>query len=359
MSDIPPTDPPPVDPTSTDPSTGDGSAAPVDNGTGLSDEQLLAMVEWLRSPLADMMTAAISEAQEAAPRITMGSGTVVTVTINDGTPSGGSATLNMDGDEAGGEIVAQIIGETPLPGDRVMVMFVPPSSAFVIGFVGGGGVPAGVIVATVRNITSDTSSSTALAPDRGYFWPHGQVIEQSAAPNLNNCLGTRFNTGGETATQVRLPDMRGRMLIGMDNMGGSDAGRIGLTNTVGTTGGSNVISSSALPSHTHGFTPTGSVTITSVTGSVNISDPGHSHPAPFGNGFVIDTGVGAVDSGAAYGYNSVSSSTGGATTGITASLSGGGGSASFSGNSGTTDGGSGAGAEHLPPVMVVHWMIKG
>lgn len=366
MSDLPPTDPPPA--TGADPGTGDGSAAPVDNGTGLSDEQLLAMVEWLRSPLADMMTAAIAEAQEAAPKITMGSGTVVSVTIDDGTPSGGSATLNMDGDEAGGEIVAQIIGETPLPDDRVMVMFVPPSSAFVIGFVGGGGVPAGVIVATVRDITSDTSSSTAKAPNRGYFWPHAQVIKQNKAPNLYAELGTRFNTGGEAADEFRLPDCRGRMLIGMDNMGGSDAGRHNLTNTVGTTGGSNTISTAMLPSHTHGYTPSGSVSgsvsINSVTGNVSVSDSGHQHGSPDGSSFVTASGGAVIPASGIYNANnSPGNLTGVGYASLSASFSftGGSGSlsASFSGNAASTDGGPGSGSEHLPPVMVVHWMIKG
>lgn len=364
MSDLPPTDPPPA--TGADPGTGDGSAAPVDNGTGLSDEQLLAMVEWLRSPLADMMTAAIAEAQEAAPKITMGSGTVVSVTIDDGTPSGGSATLNMDGDEAGGEIVAQIIGETPLPDDRVMVMFVPPSSAFVIGFVGGGGVPAGVIVATVRDITSDTSSSTAKAPNRGYFWPHAQVIKQNKAPNLYAELGTRFNTGGEAADEFRLPDCRGRMLIGMDNMGGSDAGRHGLTNTVGTTGGSNVISTAMLPSHTHGYTPSGSVSASgSLSGATTDNQGSHTHNLSTSAHAL--TGSGGVDptTGAPGWFFAPSAWTGASGSAdyqgthshnVSGSVSV---SASFTGNAASTDGGPGSGSEHLPPVMVVHWMIKG
>lgn len=350
MSDVPPPDLPPEEPPD----------EPLDNGTGLTDEQLAALVEWLTPALSDMMMAAIGEAQEGAPKIAMSSGTVLSVTVNDGTTTGGSATLDMDGDEAGGEIIAQIIGETPLPDDRVMVMFVPPSSAFVVGMVGGGGMPAGVLVATVRNITSTTASASATAPDRGYFWPYGQVIKQNKAPNLNRVLGTRFNTGGEATDEVRLPDARGRMLIGMDNMGGSDAGRHSLTNTVGTVGGAetHTLSTSNMPNHAHTFTPTGSISGISASGSTS-TDGYHQHSV--GGQYFWTTGSpGSVQAGASYdGHNGLYTAVDGAGShSHTFSFSGA--SGTFSGSGGTTSyEGSGSSVNHLPPVMVVHWMIKG
>lgn len=54
----------------------------------------------------------------------------------------------------------------------------------------------------------------------------GSVLNRADYPGLFNALGTRFNTGGETSTQFRLPDLRGRSIFGRDNMGGTAAGRV-------------------------------------------------------------------------------------------------------------------------------------
>lgn len=377
MSDIPP-----IDPTDEADSTTSSPSPAVDNGTGLGDEQLLAVLDWMRGPLGEMLSAAITEAQEAAPRVAVNSGSCIAVTVADGTTTGSSATVSMDGDDEGGEIVAQIIGDVPLPGDRVMVMFVPPSAAYVFGMVGGGGVPAGTISATVRAINAESTSSTSTAPDRGYFWPFGQVKKQNAAPNLYRVCGSRFNTGGEAADEFRLPDLRGRMLIGMDNMGGTDAGRHSLTNAVGTVGGAetHTLSTSNMPyhnhgvaSHQHGYTPSGSVSITSISGSVSISgttssDGGHNHGVAFSGNIGNAGGVNGNFAGSDRDYASSFDGTHAHSFSGSGSLSGGSGSGSFSGYGSATDyggptgtdyAGSGTSVNHLPPVFVVHWQIKG
>lgn len=62
--------------------------------------------------------------------------------------------------------------------------------------------------------------------------------------------------GGITATNFAVPDLRGRIPVGLDNMGGSDAGRLDVSNALGSSGGeqTHLISGNELPLHTHSNT---------------------------------------------------------------------------------------------------------
>lgn len=101
----------------------------------------------------------------------------------------------------------------------------------------------------------------------------GSVLTRTDYPGLFNVLGTRYNTGGETSTQFRLPDMRGRTVVGRDSMGGTPAGRVsaGVSGvdglTLGATGGHQ-----ALQNHEH--------PATLAPHSHTITDPGHAHALP-------------------------------------------------------------------------------
>jgi microcystin-dependent protein len=67
-----------------------------------------------------------------------------------------------------------------------------------------------------------------------------------------------FNDGGLDPTKFTLPDFRGRVLVGLDNMGGSSANRITATwaDSLGDSGGaqSHMLTSSESVPHTHGYT---------------------------------------------------------------------------------------------------------
>jgi microcystin-dependent protein len=84
---------------------------------------------------------------------------------------------------------------------------------------------------------------------------YGQEVSQATYAALYAVLSTTFNTGGEGAGNFRLPDMRGRVAAGQDDMGGSSANRLtGLTDgvngdTFGAAGGleSTVIAQANLP----------------------------------------------------------------------------------------------------------------
>jgi microcystin-dependent protein len=84
---------------------------------------------------------------------------------------------------------------------------------------------------------------------------YGQEVSQTTYAALYAVVSTTFNTGGEGAGNFRLPDMRGRVVAGQDDMGGSSANRLtGLTDgvngdTFGAAGGleSTVIAQANLP----------------------------------------------------------------------------------------------------------------
>lgn len=358
MSDIPPAELPgtalPEDPTPPLPS----DPSPITDGA------LPAVVNQLRPIFEEIVNAAVTEAILAVPTPTLRPGVVTAIDI-----ATNSATVTLDeGTEAIGTTIAQIISETPVVNDRVMVMFVPPQAVFIVGIVGGSGVPAGALVSYVGTITADAGGSSGTPPPRGYLWAHGQDVPSASYPSLYAAIGTAFGTGSATGDFV-VPDMRGRMPIGIDNMGGSDAGRTSIANTIGTTGGAetHTLSSSNMPSHTHDLgshthsfsgSISGSVSISGSTssegshfhnlGGYSVSFAGYGQSSPI-NGNATNAGSTTTDYNGAHSH-SVSGSgsiTGGSVSGSIGAAGGSTGSA-----------GSGSSVNHLPPYLVVHWLIK-
>jgi microcystin-dependent protein len=80
----------------------------------------------------------------------------------------------------------------------------------------------------------------------------GQNINRTTYSSLFSVIGTTYGVG-DGSTTFALPDLRGRVAAGADNMGGSDAGRLSIANTLGTTAGAETvtISSANLPTHQH------------------------------------------------------------------------------------------------------------
>jgi microcystin-dependent protein len=60
-------------------------------------------------------------------------------------------------------------------------------------------------------------------------------------------------TYGGSGSLFALPDLRGRTPVGLDNMGGTDAGRLSVSNILGGTGGTQThqLSTAEMPVHTH------------------------------------------------------------------------------------------------------------
>ena len=79
-------------------------------------------------------------------------------------------------------------------------------------------------------------------------------------------LGTTFGAG-DGSTTFNIPDLRGRVIAGIDNMGGTDAGRLSISNFPGTSTGLESITltsaQSGLVGHTHSNTVTNNLVNTS------------------------------------------------------------------------------------------------
>lgn len=94
----------------------------------------------------------------------------------------------------------------------------------------------------------------------GWLLCYGQSLLRSDYPELFANIGTTY--GSADGTHFNLPDLRGRVTAGKDNMGGSAANRItnaasGITGTtLGAAGGSetHTLTSAQIPAHIHGQT---------------------------------------------------------------------------------------------------------
>jgi microcystin-dependent protein len=92
----------------------------------------------------------------------------------------------------------------------------------------------------------------------GWLFCYGQAISRSTYASLFAVVSTTYGVG-DGSTTFNVPDIRGRVIAGKDNMGGSAANRItgggsGITGTtLGASGGAETvtISTTTMPSHSH------------------------------------------------------------------------------------------------------------
>ena len=94
----------------------------------------------------------------------------------------------------------------------------------------------------------------------GWLLSYGQAVSRTTYASLFTAIGTTYGSGDGSST-FNLPDLRGRVVAGQDDMGGVSADNLtnvagdGLNgDTLGATGGSenHVLTTTQLASHTHG-----------------------------------------------------------------------------------------------------------
>jgi microcystin-dependent protein len=107
--------------------------------------------------------------------------------------------------------------------------------------------------------TGSITSFAGISAPTGWLLCFGQTLSRTTYSDLFAVLSTTYNTGGEAGTDFRLPDLRGRVIAGQDDMGGISANRLtgqsgGVDGDVmGGTGGleTHTLTSAQMPTHTH------------------------------------------------------------------------------------------------------------
>lgn len=138
-------------------------------------------------------------------------------------------------------------------------------------------------------------------PSDGWRFCDGSVLlsTDTKAANLRAKLIADGMVYGGDGDDPRLPDYRGRVIAGKDDMGGTAAGRLtttavgGVNGTVlGGTGGTETVTLNAtqIPSHSHGVTDPGHGHAVNDPGHAHsVYDPGHSHGYYLGR--ALDSGT--------------------------------------------------------------------
>jgi microcystin-dependent protein len=94
----------------------------------------------------------------------------------------------------------------------------------------------------------------AAAAPTGWLMCDGSSQLKATYPVLAALITTTYGAGD--ATHFVLPDLRGRVVAGLDNLGGSDAGRLAEANTLGLAIGAETVTltsaQSGMPQHQHG-----------------------------------------------------------------------------------------------------------
>jgi len=251
-------------------------------------------------------------------------GRQITVAVSDSAPAAlppaAQRALQWFGFDAAGNPIA---GAGPLNNVPISTAMQPVVAASTI---------AGALALLgLTGITAEPSGTVKAyagsAAPTGYLLCSGGAVNRTTFSALFAVIGTTYGVG-DGSTTFNLPDLRGRIPAGLDNMGGIAAGR--LTSTT-ITGGATTLGNAApagvetntlliaqIPSHAH-----------------SITDPGHAHTAGDTQGFTTG-GVGGRTNNTSGAVATTS-----VATGITVNNNGG-----------------GLAHNNVQPTLMLNWIIK-
>lgn len=124
----------------------------------------------------------------------------------------------------------------------------------------------------------------STAPNSAFAFPYGQAISRTTYATLFSLFGTGYGSG-DGSTTFNVPDLRGRLPAGADNMGGSAASRLTSASGMGTgllgqVGGAETVTlvTANLPAYTPAgtiaTTVTPSQTVRQGSGGNSVTPPG-------------------------------------------------------------------------------------
>lgn len=122
----------------------------------------------------------------------------------------------------------------------------------------------------------------------GWLLCHGQAVSRTTYAGLFEAIGTTYGAGNGSTT-FNVPDLRGRVAAGKDNMGGTAASRLtnagngnpGIDGTVlGATGGADrhQLTQAQMPAHTHPVNNSASTTVGGVYTTANLNAANGAQP---------------------------------------------------------------------------------
>ncbi|MEQ8450895.1 MAG: tail fiber protein [Alphaproteobacteria bacterium] len=154
------------------------------------------------------------------------------------------------------DIAAALTGSVPRDGSAAMQADMPMGGKRITNMAAGtessdAVTRAQLIALLPAGIINDYAGASAPA---GWLFCYGQAVSRSTYSALFAAIGTTYGAG-DGSTTFNLPDYRGRVGAGKDDMGGTSAGRlssIGAT-ALGATGGSqaHALVVGEMPAHNH------------------------------------------------------------------------------------------------------------
>jgi microcystin-dependent protein len=164
----------------------------------------------------------------------------------------------------------------------------------------------------------------------GWLFCYGQAISRTTYATLFAAISTTYGSG-DGSTTFNLPDLRGRVVAGQDDMGGSSANR--LTGASGGVDGDVLGGTGGAETHT---LTTAELAVHSHANSLN--DTGHTHTiSPTYTG--VNSGAGSARST----FDPASTNTGSATTGISIT---------------NANAGSGNAHNNVQPTLILNYIIR-